>query len=592
VRGQIFAQIPAIVIPVLLFSLIESKLILPAHLKHLSSKPVERRGLRLLSRIQRKIADGFEQAINSLYRPLLKAALHRRYLTLSLFIGVSLIIFSLVLGGHLSYVFFPRVQSETARAVLTMPPGTPYEITLKHITRFTSEAEKLHDKYIDSETGKSIIKDIISTTGWKGGGLIDSHIGKVMFEIIPPEQRNLDITSAELVREWRNNIGAIPGVQEITFRAEIGHAGEPIDIQLSGSNTQHLAVIADTLKQRLREYSGLFDIHSTLEGGKEEIQLSIKPQAQLLGLTQADLARQVRQGFFGHEVQRIQRDGEEVRVVLRYPEQQRHTIAALESMSIRTADGTELPFTEVATATSGQSPARITRVDGKRTINIRADANKESTDLEAIKRDLNRLLPELLKDYPGIEYTLEGEEREQQESMHSLKVGVLFVLFVIYALLAIPFRSYSQPLIVMAVIPFGTVGAILGHMMMDMTLSISSMLGMLALSGVVVNDSLVLVDYINRRRREGTPVMEAITTAGSARFRAIWLTSLTTFAGLLPLIFEKSTQAQFLIPMGVSLGFGVLFATFITLLLVPINYLILDDVHQLFKRQPLSARNH
>jgi len=590
VRGQIFAQIPAIVIPVLLFSLVESKLILPAHLKHLSDNPPQQRWMQLLARLQGGVADGFERAIETLYRPLLKTALQRRYLSLSLFIGVSLIIFSLVLGGHLSYVFFPRVQSETARAVLTMPPGTPFATTLRHIDHFTKEAEKLRDKYTDPETGESIIRDIISTTGWKGGGLIDSHIGRVVFEIIPPERRTLEISSAELVREWRHNIGTIPGAQEITFRAEIGHAGEPIDIQLSGSNTEHLAAIADTLKQRLREYSGLFDIHSTLEGGKEEIQLSIRPQAQLLGLTQADLARQVRQGFFGHEVQRIQRDGEEVRVVLRYPEQQRRTIAALESMSIRTADGSELPFTAVATATSGQSPARITRIDGKRTINIRADANKETTDLEAIKRDLNRLLPELLKKYPGIEYSLEGEEREQQESLHSLKVGILFVLFVIYALLAIPFRSYTQPLIVMAVIPFGTVGAILGHMIMGMTLSISSMLGMLALSGVVVNDSLVLVDYINRRRREGVAVMEAITTAGSARFRAIWLTSLTTFAGLLPLIFEKSTQAQFLIPMGVSLAFGILFATVITLLLVPINYLILDDLHRLFSKQSSAAQ--
>ena len=294
------------------------------------------------------------------------------------------------------------MQSETARAVLTMPPGTPYEITLKHITRFTSEAEKLHDKYIDSETGKSIIKDIISTTGWKGGGLIDSHIGKVMFEIIPPEQRNLDITSAELVREWRESIGAIPGVQEISFRAEIGHAGEPIDIQLSGENAEHLAIIENSLKQKLREYTGLFDIHSTLEGGKDEIRLSIKPQAQLLGLTQADLARQVRQGFFGLEVQRIQRGRDDVRVVLRYPEHQRQSIAALEAMSIRTADGTEVPFIEVAEVTIGQSPTRITRIDRKRTISVRADANKETTDLEAIKRDLNRLLPELLKKYPGI----------------------------------------------------------------------------------------------------------------------------------------------------------------------------------------------
>ncbi len=585
VRGQIFAQIPAIVIPVLLFSLVESKLILPAHLKHLGTAPPRHPWLLRLDRLQRSVADGFERAIETLYRPLLARALRRPWLTVSLFVAVSATLFSLVLGGHLSYTFFPRVQSETARAVLTMPPGTPFETTLKQIERFTVEAEKLRDKYTDPETGESIIRDIVSVAGWKGGALIDSHIGRVVFEIVPPEERDLPITSTDLMREWRRNIGPIPGAQEVNFRAEIGHAGEPIDIQLSGTDTTALAMVSAQLQKRLAGYEGLFDIHTTLEGGKEEIQLDLKPKGEQLGLTLADLARQVRHAFFGLEVQRIQRGPEEVRVVLRYPRGDRRSLAALEAMRIRTADGTAVPFSEVAEARLGRSPARVTRIDGRRTINVRADADKENTDLEAIKRDLARFIPELLSRYPGIDYSLEGEAREQRESMHSLKVGVVFVLFVIYALLAIPFRSYTQPLIVMSVIPFGAVGAILGHLIMNMSLSISSMLGMLALSGVVVNDSLVLVDYINRRRREGMPLMEAITSAGSARFRAIWLTSLTTFAGLLPLIFEKSTQAQFLIPMGVSLGFGILFATFITLLLVPVNYRLLDDLHRWFGRE-------
>jgi len=580
VRGQIFAQIPAIVIPVLLFSLVESKLILPAHLKHLSTAPPRNPWLHRLDRLQRRVADGFERAIEHLYRPLLGYVLRRPWLTVATFLGVSSTVFSLVLGGHLSYVFFPRVQSETARAVLTMPPGTPFEVTLKQIERFTVEAEKLREKYRDPETGESVVKDIVSVAGWKGGALIDSHIGRVVFEIVPPEERRLAITSTELVQEWRRNIGAVPGAQEVNFRAEIGHAGEPIDIQLSGADTRQLAEVAARIQERLAGYRGLFDVHSTLEGGKEEIQLALRPKGEQLGLTLADLARQVRHAFFGLEVQRIQRGREEVRVVLRYPRDERHSLASLEGMSIRTADGTTVPFTEVAEIRLGRSPARITRIDGRRTINVRADANKESTDLEAIKRDLESFLAELLKRYPDVEYSLEGEAREQRESMHSLKAGVIFVLFVIYALLAIPFRSYTQPLIVMSVIPFGAVGAILGHLIMNTSLSLPSMLGMLALSGVVVNDSLVLVDYINRRRREGMPLMEAITTAGSARFRAIWLTSLTTFAGLLPLLFEKSTQAQFLIPMGISLGFGILFATFITLLLVPVNYRILDDLHR------------
>ena len=583
-RGQVFAQIPSIVIPVLLFSLVESKLILPAHLKHLSVHRARHRGLETLRRFQVAFANSFERVINGIYRPLLAAALRQRYLTLALFIGFSLVIYSLVIGGHIGYVFFPRVQSETATATLTLPPGTPFEVTQKHIDRITAEAEKLRGKYIEPETGKSIIKGILSTSGWKGGSDIASHIGRVKFEITPPEKRSLGITSSELVREWRKNIGTIPGAEELTFRSEIGRGGDPIDIQLTGEDMEELRAVGNRLKEKLRQYPGIYDITDSLGSGKEEIRLTLKPRAQTLGITQAELAQQVRHAFFGLEVQRIQRGRDDVRVMLRYPESERQSIADLNNMTLRTADGTEIPFTEVAEARIESTPTVITRVDRKRTLNVRADANKETTDLEAIKRDLvDNILPEVLANHPDIHYTLEGEAREQSEMMQSIKRGGLLAMFLIYALLAIPFRSYVQPLIVMLVIPFGIVCAVLGHMILGMTLSISSILGMLALSGVVVNDSLVLVDYINRRRREGMPITEAVTTAGAARFRAVWLTSLTTFAGLMPLIFEKSTQAQFLIPMAVSLGFGILFATFITLLLVPINYRILDDLRQVLR---------
>lgn len=582
-RGQIFGQIPMIVIPVLLFSLIESKLILPAHLKHLSVNPIKHRGLETLRRFQAAFANSFEHVINTIYRPLLAVALRQRYLTLSFFIAIAIIIYSLVIGGHIGYVFFPRVQSETATATLTLPPGTPFEVTQKHIDHITSEAEKLRDKYIEPETEKSIIKGILSTAGWKGSSSIESHIGRVKFEIVPPEKRSLTVTSSELVKEWRKSIGSIPGVEELTFRSEIGRGGDPIDIQLIGENMDELRSVADRIKEQLKQYPGIYDITDSLGSGKEEIRLTLKTQAQALGITQAELARQVRQGFFGLEAQRIQRGRDDVRVMLRYPETERSSVADLENMTIRTADGTEIPFTEVAEAKIGSTPTVITRVDRNRTLNVRADANKKTTDIEAIKRDLNQIqLPEILANHPDIKYTLEGEAREQKEMMQSIIKGGLLAMFLIYMLLAIPFKSYTQPLIVMLVIPFGVVSAVLGHIVLGMTLSISSILGMLALSGVVVNDSLVLVDYVNKRRWEGMPILEAITTAGAARFRAVWLTSLTTFAGLMPLIFEKSTQAQFLIPMAVSLGFGILFATFITLLLVPINYLILDDVKNFF----------
>jgi len=277
---------------------------------------------------------------------------------------------------------------------------------------------------------------------------------------------------------------------------------------------------------------------------------------------------------------------------VRYPKAQRGSIDNLESMRIRTPSGVEVPFAEVADVTMGRSYSKIKRVDRRRVVDVTADVDKETANVESIKRDLVAYLQSLAPRYPAVHFSLEGEAREQRESFTSLGLGLAFVLFVIYALLAIPFKSYMQPFIVMSVIPFGIVGAILGHMLLGMYLSILSLMGMLALIGVVVNDSLVLVDYVNRRRAEGVSTMDAVRTAGVARFRAVMLTSLTTFAGLAPLIFEKSTQAQFLIPMAVSLGFGVLFATLITLVLVPINYIILDDLSRVFVRARLGLRSH
>ena len=577
-RGQIFAQIPLIVIPVLLFSLVESKLILPAHLRHVHITDHD----GLFTRLQQKVADGLESAIERVYQPLLAAALRNRYLTLSLFVGAAIIVFALVASGRINFIYFPRVQSETARGTLIMSPGTPFETTQGHIDRMAKAAKRLQDKYTDEDSGQSVIKNILAMSGSIGGsGPGESYVGRVMFEIVSPEKRTLDVTSSQLVREWRRAIGVIPGSESLTFRAEIGRGGSPIDVQLSGTDFAQLSQMAEGIKKQLREYPGVFDVGDSFEDGKLELRLDIKPEAQLLGLSATDLARQVRQAFFGEEAQRIQRQRDDVRVMVRYPRHERRSVENLESMYIRTPDGAEVPFTEVATATLGRGYAVIKRIDRRRVVNVTADVNKETTNVEAVKRDLVGFLAGMQKESPEVRYTLEGEAREQRESFASLGVGLTFVLFIIYALLAIPFKSYSQPLIVMSVIPFGIVGAILGHMILGLNLSVLSFMGMLALIGVVVNDSLVLVDYVNRQRAAGHASLDAAQRAGAARFRAVLLTSLTTFAGLMPLIFEKSTQAQFLIPMAVSLGFGVLFATFITLIMVPINYVILEDLRKL-----------
>lgn len=578
-RGQIFAQIPMIVIPVLLFSLVESKLILPAHLKHVQMRHKKSPGL--LSRIQHRIADGFEELILRFYRPLLEKALEFRYTSAALALAIFVIAMTLVFTGWTRFIFFPRVPSETARAMLTMPAGTPFAITDDYIERIGQAALTLKEKYRDPETGNSVIMDLMSTTGSSGGtGSGQSHVGRVFFEIEPPESRSSDVTSNDLVKEWRKLIGPLPGIENLSFRAEIGRGGSPLDVQLSSSSLSAMAAAAEQVKAKLSDYPDVFDVEDSLANGKQEMQLQIKPQAQAMGLSLSQIARQVRHAFYGFQVQRIQRGREDVDVYVRYPRSERRSLANLQQMMIQTADGHLVPFHQVAELTESQSPSQITRLDRMRTQNIRADLNKQTANVEAIKTDLTSYLDTLAISFPEVEITLEGEAKEQRDSFSSLGLGLAFVLFVIYALLAIPFRSYWQPLVVMSVIPLGAIGAIAGHWIMGMPLTIMSLMGMLALTGVVVNDSLVLVDYINRTRAHGESLQQAVRDAGVARFRAVILTSLTTFAGLMPLIFEKSTQAQFLIPMAVSLGFGILFATMLTLILVPVNFMLLNDLQK------------
>ncbi len=580
VRGQIFAQIPLIVIPVLLFSIIESKFVLPSHMSHLNfhkkTKP------NIFARLQHKIADGFEWCVEKLYQPVLAAALRNRYLVLSLFIGSAIIVFSIVSAGHVRFIFFPRVESEIARVSLEMVDGTPFEVTQKHIEKITESVQELQAKYVDPETNESIIEGILSTAGSAGRGARGSHVGRILFELTPPEERTIDVGTNEVVGELRRMIGTIPGAKNISFRAEIGRGGSPIDLQLDGFDFDQLQEVAALFKTELGNYPGVSDVSDSFEGGKQEIQLSIKPEAQQLGLTLSMLASQVRPAFLGTEVQSIQRNRDDVKVIVRYPESERQSIDNLQRLPIRTPSGEEVSLGSVANVKMGRGFSSITRVDRRRTLNVEADVDKETADIEAIKTGLESYFETIKAQYPDIRLSLEGEAREQRESFGSLKTGLYFVLLVIYTLLAIPFRSYLQPIMVMLVIPFGVVGGILGHMIMGMNLSIMSYMGMLALCGVVVNDSLVLVDYVNRRRAEGVTLFNAVRTAGVARFRAVILTSLTTFFGLTPLIFETSTQAQFLIPMAVSLGFGILFATLVTLILIPVNYLVFEDIKRMF----------
>jgi multidrug efflux pump subunit AcrB len=588
-RGALFAQIPVVVIPVLLFSLIESKFVLPAHLKHLKLRQNEVEQQGRLSQFQQRFADGFERMILNYYRPLLAYSLKHRLTTLALFSGVFVVILAFILSGWTRFVFFPRVEADTARASLTMPSGTPFEVTDRNVLRMVEAARELQERYRDPATGDSVIMNIFSTTGARGS----AETGQIRFELQPSEERTLPISSGRIVNEWRDLIGPIPGAETLTFRAEMGRAGDPVNIELRSNNVDDLRAMADQVKARLETYPTLFDITDNLSDGKEELQLELTPQAHLLGLTRSDIIRQVRQNFFGIEVQRVQRGRDDVRVMVRLPLDERQAIAGLKGILINTPGGGQVPLDEIAQLVPGKSPSAIYRVNQYRTVSVVSDMDKDNTNTTLLNRDLNAFLTELVMQYPGADFSLEGEAKEQRESFTSLALGLVFVLFVIYSLLAIPFRSYLQPLIVMSVIPFGAIGAIVGHWIMGMDLTIMSLLGLMALIGVVVNDSLVLVDFTNKRRNELQAAGEhshfeatrqAVLIAGVARFRPVMLTSLTTFIGLMPLLFEKAVQAQFLIPMAVSLGFGIIFATLVTLIMVPVNFMLLEDLRRFGRR--------
>ncbi len=592
VMGKFMRVIPIIVIATLAFSLVESLLILPSHLSRSRHKP-DRNGIsRYWKRLQPAFSRWLDQFINRAYKPLLRLALKYRYATLAWSIAMLMLTAGLLGAGWIKFVFFPKVEADFVTAALTMPPGVSVDATEEAMRSLEASALRLRDTFEDENDGKhpNPIRYVFTSIGEQpykansgpmgGGALAASNLGEIVLELTPSEDRT--ISSAEIVRRWRETTEPIPDVIELTFTSSLMTAGEPINVQLTGPDIDDLEAAAESIKEALSGYAGVFDITDTFRGGKREVKLQVKPAAEAYGITLADLARQVRQAFYGEEAQRIQRGRDDVRIMVRYPEAERRSLGNLENMRIRTPGGGEVPFSVVADADMGQGYSTIRRIDRRRAINVTADVDERVGNAGEVIADLKaNVLPALLADYPGVSHSFEGEQREQADTMAGLKRGFLMALILIYALMAIPFRSYIQPFIVMSVIPFGFVGAVWGHVFMGLDLTILSMFGLVALTGVVVNDSIVLVHFVNNRRKEGATLMDAVFNSGIVRFRPILLTSLTTFAGLSPLLLEPSMQAKFLVPMAVSLGFGVLFATFITLVLVPTIYLILEDIRNL-----------
>ena len=595
--GKVMRQIPIVVIMVLLMSLVEALLILPAHLSGSGAIFYRIIGpiLGPIERVQARVQKGLQWFIRGPYRKSLHLALEWRYLTVAVALVFLFLSVSVVAGGFLKFSFMPKVDSDNMVALLTMPQGTPVERTEAVLERIEAGAIRLaadHDEGSPDDS-PSVIRHISTTVGQhptggghgpmatRSSGGDSSHLGEVNVELLGGEER--DVSSAELLRRWREVVGEVPGAVSLTFQASIFSAGDAVSVQLAHRDFNTLLQAVDRLKTIIAEYPGTKDVADSFLPGKKELKLTLTPEGRAAGLTLSALAQQVRSGFYGREVQRVQRGRDDIRVMVRYPEEERQSRGDIDAMRIRLPGGNEVPFTTVAAVEEGRGYAVINRTDRRRVVTVTADVEEGVANANEISSDLrNEVLPTLVADFPGLSFDFEGEQREQQESLDSMKVNFLVAQLAIFALLAIPFKSYSQPLIIMSAIPFGLVGAVFGHMLMGLNMTMLSMFGMVALTGVVVNDSLILIDLINRRRAEGVSVDQALRESGERRFRPIMLTTATTFLGLTPMIFETSMQAKFLIPMAVSLGYGIVFATAITLILIPTLYRILEDLKALF----------
>lgn len=585
--GKFFRLVPIVVIAVICISWVESLFVLPAHLSH--SKAASSKGpLGFLHRGQQRFSQFVERMIDVTYVPVLVHAVRRRYLTLCASLAIFFVTLGLIIGGHVDFNFLPKTEGDIVVASLQMPFG----VDARETERYTQQVvragrEVLAELGGEAKTSRGVFSQTGAAGTFEGGmngpaGSGGSHLSEVAFFLVPLSERNF--TSKEFSSKWRERVGQIPGMEKLKFVYSNGaQAGAAVHIELSHRDIHVLEAASSDLAAKIGENVGVIDIDDGFQAGKPQLDFRLKSEARSLGMTTSDVARQVRSSFFGSEAARFQRGRDEVRVYVRLPRDERRSEYNIESLMLRTSAGGELPLWAAAEVDRGSAYTAINRTDGRRVVNVTADVEEGvTTGTKVTEEIVQNVLPDLLKRYPGLTYTLGGEQKSQQETLTSLGKGFLFALFGIFALLAMAFRSYVQPLIIMSVIPFGLVGAVLGHIAMGYEMSLMSMMGVVALSGVVVNDSLILIAAINEFRAGGSEDFQGIIDGGARRFRPIILTSLTTFFGLIPMIAETSAQARFMIPMAISLGFGVLFATVLTLVLVPALYQIVLDAKRFF----------
>ena len=582
ILGKFLGGIPFIVIVVLLLSLLEVLFILPYHLSNVkkTKRESENAVIRRLKQIQQRFADRLERFTQGPLRRALRYSTKQYGVVLAAGIAVLILIGGIIAGGYVRFSFFPSIEGKLVTAQLELPVG----VTASQTQRITDQLEASGRETVAAleadlpSDHPAIVSNVFTSIGRQpqansgpaatGTGLVDPRLAEVSFELIDPERR--EVTASEFEQAWRTQFEPPAGIRSLTFSADVVSLGDPVAVELAASNERTLNNAVSALQDSLRQFQGVIDVENDQQAGKREVQLALRPQARTLGLTLNDLAQQVRAAFFGAEAYRLQRGEDEVQVFARLPEAERQAITDLEDYRIRTPQGGEVPLSDVATAEIGFGPAQINRRGGRRVITVSSDVNEQvvtGQEVNGVLRD--RILPAMQASFAGLDYSFEGEQREQQQAVGSLLIGFAIALFAIYALLAIPFRSYIQPLVIMSVIPFGWAGAILGHLFLNIPLGLLSIFGFVGLSGVVVNNSLVYIDFANEEYASGKSWADALVAAGESRFRPILLTSLTTFLGVFPIIIEQSVQAQFLVPLAVSLGLGILLSLPVVMFLIP-----------------------
>ena len=586
--GKFIAILPTVVICCMLVSLVESMVMLPAHLAH-------RSGFGLFSlaaagrRFQGLTARGLEWLAGKVYLPFLKKVMAWRYVSLCCAISILLITFGLLQSGRLKFDVFPDMDGFVISSAVEFPRGTPASITEKAVLEINEALERVAAR-TKTKSGAPLIKKVITMVGSapddEVGELENSvsapHTGGVQAFLLDPVERG--VHTKDLLVEWEKEVRSVYGAKALTFFSmSMGPSGDPIKIRIEGNDLDELVTASQELMDRLKRFDGVYQVRSGYGAGKNEIRLRLRPEAHTAGLTLYDLARQVKAAYYGEEAVRIQRGREDIKVKVRYARDERGLISSLDRMRIQTPGGNKAPLSSLVALDFGPGQGSITRINGQRRVTIRAQVNTRIVQAGEVIDELSReFFKDLKRNHPGLHIVLEGDEETEEESLGSLMIGFPLALLGIFLVMATMFRSYAQPFVILFTIPFGVIGAVAGHVILGHDLSLMSIFGMVAMTGVAVNDAIVLIERINKNMAEGMNFFEAVENGGLRRFRAVFLTSISTVGGLAPLIMETNQHAQILVPMAVSLAAGLVFATALTLLLIPSLLVIANDLRLFF----------